>query len=486
MRSLQRAVAEALAPQPWVPDADQRRGVKFLLEHQHAGLLADPGVGKTSITLQAAKLLLHEGLIERVVVVAPKRPCYLVWPAEGQKWEQFNALRFANLHGADREDQLRSKADVYVISNHHDNLQWLFSGGRWRRLAEGAMFVIDESSKFKYMRTQRFNAIRPFLKNFSRRVILTGSPAPNGLLDLHGQVYLLDMGKTFTPFTSYYQRAFFDVKGYGGFGAEPKPGAEKEIFKRLAPYVLRLEDKGTGRPKMLTNPVQVVLPPKARKAYDELEDQMFTLIDAKELTAFNAGALITKLGQIASGGIYEEREVDPLTGAPIRAGKRKWIKLHDEKTEALLDLIDELQGQPLLIAYHWGHDLERLKKALGKKLAVMGGGSIKQDQVLQDAWNRGELPQMAGHPASIGHGLNLQTGGAHHIFDYTLTYDYELYDQYGRRLARRGNPAKYVRRHQCVAKDTVDEDKVLALDRKARGQDALFAAMLAYRRRGRR
>jgi len=476
------AELEPEAPRLWTPDAAQRRGVKFLLEHGHAGLLADPGVGKTSIALQTFRLLRHEGLADRMLVIAPKRPAWMVWPAEMHKWTQFNDLRVAMLHGPHREEALKDrKADVFVISNHHENLGWLFSFGRWRKLKD-ALLGIDESSKFKYMRTQRFGAIRPFLRHFRRRQIFTGSPAPNSLIDLHGQVYLLDLGKTFTAYVTYYRKLYFETTGYGGYAWKIKEDAEKEIYRRLAPYVLRLEDKGVGKPKLRVNPVQVVLPAKVRRVYEQLEAQLFALIDEKKITAFNAGALMTKCAQIASGGVYEEWAVDPKTGAPIKKGRRKWLALHDEKTEACVDLAEELQGQQLMIMYHWQHDLERLRRAFGKDLAVLGGGSITQDKALERAWNRREITRMAGHPASIGHGLNLQTGGAHHIFCYTLTHDFELYDQFIRRFWRRGNPASTVYVHHCVARDTVDETKVLSLASKDRAQQALFAALLAYRR----
>jgi hypothetical protein len=379
---------------------------------------------------------------------------------------------------------VKEKVEVVIVSNHHENLQWFFSGGRYRKLVDGAVLGIDESSKFKRMRTQRFGAIREFLPKFRRRWIFTGSPAPEGLLDLHGQVYLLDLGKTFTPHVSYYKRTFFDVTGYGGYEAVIKsPAAEKEIFKRLAPYVLRLEDKSTGKPPRV-NPVYVELPKKARKVYDELEEQFFSAIDDKEVTAFNVGAQMTKCAQVASGGVYEDREVDPETGQPKKTGKRKWIPLHDEKTDALLELIDELQGQQLLIMYHWGHDRERLEAALGGELHVMGGGSIAADKEMEAAWNARRIKWLAGHPASIGHGLNLQTGGAKHVFCYTLVYDQELYDQFIRRVWRRGNPhAANITVHRCLARNTVDEAKAEALDAKTRKQHALFAALLAYRRR---
>ena len=471
-----------LDPTPvlWTPDADQRRGVKFLLEHACAGIYADPGAGKTSMALQAFKILLHEGVEERMLVICPLRPAYMVWPAEVAAWQQFTGLRLCVLHGDDKEEKLRAKADVFVTTP--ETLPWLFTDQRWRRLG-ATLLAVDECSKFKHMRTQRYQALRPFLPKFRRRWEFTGSPAPNGLLDLHGQVFLLDLGRTFTPYISHYRSKFFMPTGHEGYTWVIKDGAEKEIFQRLAPYVLRLESEGKGTPELVNNNVYVELPPKARRVYDQLEAELFALIDDKEVTAFNAGALSIKCRQVASGGVYEDMELDEKTGLPKREGKRRWIALHEAKTEATLELHDELQGKQLFIGYWWQHDLERLRKAFGKDLAVMGGGkTLKQDIELERAWNKRDVQVMAAHPASIGHGLNLQKGGAQHVLFYTGTYDYELYDQFIRRIRRRGNPKKKVYVHHLLARDTLDTAQLMSVNQKARTQRALYAALMAYRR----
>lgn len=470
----------SLAPRVWQPDADQRRAVRFLLEHACAGILADPGSGKTSIGLQAFRLLQHEGLEERMLVVCPLRPAHMVWPAEVQKWQQFAHLRLAMLHGPDREDALRAKADVYVITP--DLVPWLFDGERRYRRLGATLLLVDESTKFKNLRSRRAAALRPFLGKFRRRWLFTGSVASNHLLHLHGQVFLLDQGRTFTPYISHFQRRFFLPTGHEGYDWVPKENAEKEIFKQLAPYVLRLDDEGKGTPQLVVNNIYVELPPRARRAYDQLEAELFALIDGKEVTAFNAGALSTKCRQVASGGVYEDRAVDELTGLPRRDPKRRWIKLHDAKTEATLELLEELQGKQLLIGYWWQHDLERLRVAI-PHLAVMGGGrTLKQDIELERAWNAGEVQVMAAHWASIAHGLNLQRSGAQHVLGYTLTYDYELYDQLIRRIRRRGNPKAKVFVHHLLARDTLDSAALATLARRERTQRALYSAVLAYRR----
>lgn len=471
---------ERLGPEVWKPDADQRKAVRFLLEHACAGILADPGFGKTSVGLQAFKLLKHEGMEERMLVVCPVRPAHMVWPAETEHWLQFNEIKIALLHGPHREEVLRSKADVYVITP--DLVPWLFDGQRRYRRLDAGIFLVDESTKFKNLRSQRAAVLRPFLNKFHRRWLFTGSIASNHLLHLHGQVFLLDLGKTFTPYISHFQARYFMPTGHEGYDWVPKENAEKEIFKALAPYVLRLDSEGKGTPKLAVNNVYIELPQKARRVYDQLETELFAQVDNKEITAFNAGALSTKCRQVTSGGVYEEREIDERTGLPKRASKRKWIKLHDAKTEATLELREELQGKQLLIAYWWQHDLERLRKAI-PGLEVMGGGqTLKQDIALERAWNAGEVRDLAAHPQSVGHGLNLQKSGAQHVLFYTPTYDYELYDQLIRRIRRRGNPKAKVTVHHLLARDTLDDAVLASVARKERTQRALYAAVMAYRR----
>lgn len=471
----------SLAPAVWKPDADQRRAVKFLLEHACAGILADPGFGKTSVGLQAFKLLQHEGLEERMLVVCPLRPAHMVWPEQVRVWQQFTGMKVTLLHGPHREDALREKnTDVFVTTP--DLVGWLFDKERRYRRLETTLLLVDESTKFKYMRSQRFAALRPFLPKFRRRWLFTGSIASNHLLHLHGQVYLLDLGRTFTPYVSHFQKKFFMPTGHEGYDWVPQAGAEKEIFQRLAPYVLRLDGEGKGTPALVTNNVYVELPPKARRVYDQLEAELFTQIDGKEISAFNAGALSVKCRQVTSGAVYQDREVDEKTGLPKRETKRRWLKVHEAKTEALLELLDELQGKQLFLGYWWQHDLERLKRAV-PGLRVMGGGqSLKQDIALEQAWNEGAFQVMAAHPQSIGHGLNLQKSGAQHVAFYTPTYDFELYDQFIRRIRRRGNPKAKVYVHHLLARDTLDLAVLASLGRKARTQHALYEAMLAYRR----
>jgi SNF2 family DNA or RNA helicase len=230
-------------------------------------------------------------------------------------------------------------------------------------------------------------------------------------------------------------------------------------------------------PEVIDNVIRVDLPEKARKVYDELEDELFTTVEGQEVTALNVGAAMIKCRQVANGGLYTQSETE--------LGRRTWALLHNAKTEALRDLVNELNGEPLLVAYDFQHDLARLQAEFGRDLPAIGGGtSMKVTGQLETAWNAGRLPVLAAHPAAMGHGLNLQ-GGGHHVAWYGLTYDYELYDQFIRRVRREGQAHAAVYVHHVVARDTVDEAILRALRAKRKGQNALLDALKTYSRQRR-
>lgn len=480
----------------WHPDPGQRKGVEFLVSHGAAGLFADPGVGKTSITYKAFCTHKKAGTANRMLVVAPLRPCYMVWPLEQQKWKDFKHLKVVVLHGPKKEKALEQDADIYVINP--EGLEWLLGvkktrspltnrvtvtidTTRLKRLGCDTL-VIDELSRFGDPNTVKFKALKQVLGLFSRRWGLTGSPAANGLMGLFGQCYMLDMGRSFGQYITKYRSEFF-VPGFDGFSWQLMKGAEQKIYDRIKPLVLRLEAK--GGPEIVERVILVDLPPAVRKIYDSMEEHLLAQIDERTVTAAMAGAASMKCQQIASGGIYLDPEISTVLGTLAKKQAKEWVNLHDEKTAALVDLINELQGQQLLVAYDFRHDLDRIEKALGIGLPVIGGGVSpkKADEILR-AWNAGEIPYFFGHPKSMGHGINAQGSSAHHICWYSLTWDYELYDQFIRRLKRRGSDAKTVFVHRIVARNTIDEDKIWALRSKGDGQEALFKALLARKRSG--
>lgn len=419
-------------------------------------------MGKTSIMFAAFELLRRKGLVTRMLVLAPLRVCYSTWPAEAKKWEDFSHLKVGILHGPDKASVLASDADVLVMN--YEGLRWLAS----QRVTLPEMLVIDESSKLKHCNTQRFKTLKAMLGRFRRRYILTGSPASSGLLDLFGQIYCMDQGATFGPYITKFRAEYFNQTGFGGYEWKLKGGADKLIHKRLAPRVMRLDAKDyLELPPLVEVDIVVELPPAAMVQYLQMENQLKLDLDAGKIVAVNAAVASMKCRQIANGGIYTD------------AAHKIFEHIHDAKTEAVMDLVEELEGQPALIAYDFAHDLERLKKALPKGTPHIGGGvSPKRSQELVDAWNRGELPVLLGHPQSMSHGLNMQEAGRAVIW-HSLCWSLEDRMQLIRRVWRQGQKGR-VFVYNIIAKNTVDEALMLAVKRKAKGEGALLNALRDY------
>jgi SNF2 family DNA or RNA helicase len=484
-------------PEPWKPHVYQKKAVKWLLEHAAAALFLDPGLGKTSITLAALKVLKQRGMIGKVLVIAPLRVCYSVWPDEVQKWKDFEDLRVVVLHGPQKEERLREKADIYVINP--EGLPWLTGAeshltqwgtkskprpdmARWKSFHFDTL-VVDELSKFKHSTTQRFRLLKPILGSFRRRWGLTGSPAANGLMDLFGQAYVLDTGRSLGQYFSHFRTDYFVPTDSHGWRWQLQYGAEERIYERLAPLVLRMAAEDyLELPDLVEQSIKVELPAGARKIYDQLEQELLAKIDGEVVTAATAGVAAMKCRQLANGGVYAGNLLAPLTDQDVPVKE-----VHTAKVEAVQDLIEELQGQPLLIAYEFKHDRDRLLKALGKETPFIDGDvSLKKSQPLIDAWNRGEIPVLLGQPAAIGHGLNLQ-GMGNHVCWFSMIWDYEVYDQFIRRVYRQGQKAKQVFVYHIIARNTTDEVVASSLRSKERGQQALFDALkrLGQQRRGR-
>ncbi len=472
----------------WNPHLYQKKAVKFLLEHAAAALFLDPGLGKTSIVLAAIKLLKRRKLLGKVLVIAPLRVCHSVWPNEIRKWKDFKGLTFEVLHGPHKDDLLQnSKADIFIINP--EGLDWLLQVKktktptgktkvsvdlrRWKKLGFDTL-VIDELTKFKHTNTNRFKALKFILPTFSRRWGLTGSPAANGLLGLFGQCYVLDEGRTFGRYITQYRQQYFE-QGYDGFSWHLRKGCDQQIYDRLKPLALRMGNELLDMPNLVENNIRITLSPKVMDIYEAMKDDLVAQINSGAVTAKTAAVASMKCRQIASGGIFLNPEVKALVKLP--SSQREWVNLHDTKIDALEELIEELQGSPLLVAYDFAHDLDRLRKRFGKDIPYIGGGvSVKRSTELEREWNLGNLPYLFGHPQSIAHGLNLQQCG-HHIAWHTLTYDYEVYDQFIQRVLRQGNKSADVFVHHLIAEDTIDEVIFHVLKSKRRGQNALFAAL---------
>lgn len=452
----------------WKPHNYQKRAIKFMLQHSCAGLFLDPGLGKTSITLSTLKLLKKEGVATRTLIIAPLRVCYSVWPKEIQKWKDFNDLSFTLLHGKDKERNLEKNSDIYLINP--EGVQWLVTSPKFRGMKFDTL-VVDESSKFKNSAAERFKYLKKILPTFKRRYILTGSPAPNGLLDLFGQMYILDLGESLGKFISSYRSRYFYRAGFNGYEWRPVVDADKMIHKKIQPLVLRMAAEDYIQlPDLIVNRIDVDLPNAARTAYRDMEKEFIAGVEDGSVVAVNAAVASSKCSQIANGGLYGD-------------DKSVAYHIHDEKAQAVLDIIEELNGVPALVAYEYGHDLERLKKVLGKDVPYIGGGvSTKRAAELEKAWNAGDLPVLLGQPQSIAHGLNLQNSG-NHIIWHSLTWNYENYDQFIRRIHRQGSVHDKVFVHHIVAKDTVDELKLFAMNKKFRTQRDLFDALNKFMRK---
>lgn len=455
-------------PIDWKPKDYMKKAVTFLLKNSFGGLFLDPGLGKTSISLAAIKVLLKKDILQCALIIAPLRVCHSVWPRELEKWKDFNDLKISILHGKSKEKNLEEDADIYIINP--EGLQWLLGHKIFKKKFKGQALFIDESSKFKHTNTKRFKLLRRHLPQFDRRYVLTGSPAPNGLLDLFGQIYIIDLGMALGKYVTHYRSKYFYPTGFGGYEWRLQEGADKLIHKAVKPLTLRLAAEDyLELPKLIINDIYVDLDEKSREIYDEMEEDLIAAVARREIVASSAAVASNKCSQIANGGIYDAD------------GKAHFI--HGLKADVVDELVGELNGSPALIAYEFGHDLERLRAVLGKDVPYIGGGvSTKRATVLEAEWNRGELPVLLGQPASIAHGLNIQEAG-NHIIWHSLTWNFEFYDQFIKRVLRQGNLHKSVYVHRIIARNTVDEVKIMALNNKQRTQKDLFDALKNYFKR---
>ena len=455
----------------WEPHEYQKEAVKFLITHGSGSLWLDPGLGKTAVVLEAFRILKLKGLAKKMLVIAPLRPVYGVWPTETKKWEQFASYSVGILHGGGKDKILNKNHDIYVIN--FEGLRWLsvkLNGKPW----PFEILVVDEISYMKNTQTQRFKTLKPLLNNFDRRWGLTGSPAPNSLLDIFGPQYIIDQGATFGPFISKFRTEYFYPSGYGGYEWKILPDGEKRIYEKLGEKVLRMAALDhLDLPELAYNDIRIDLPEGAKTIYEDFEKKLTIELDTGNVTAVNAAVAVMKGQQIANGGSYLDQDGTDMA--------RKTIHIHDAKTEAVLDLVEELSGQPCIIGYHFQHDLERLQAAF-PGAPVIGSGVVGKalDDITQ-RWNAGEVPVLLAHPMSAGHGLNLQ-GAGHAVIWYSLTWSLETYEQFIRRLWRQGQK-NHIMVHHIIARDTVDEAIMLAIRRKDKTQQSLLNAVRDYIKR---
>ena len=445
------------------------RAVDHLMTHRAGGLPLKPGGRKTSITLAAFSLLRAQRIVKTMLVIAPLRVCRQVWRQEGAKWSEFRHLRFSLLHGAKKDDALKADADVYLINP--EGVPWLCHKFTGRQLPYDIV-CIDELTKFKNHQSERSKALRPRIDRTQWKWGLTGSLAPNGYMDLFGQQLMLDGGAALGRYITHYRDQYFQLD-YNGFDYNLMPGAERRIVARLAPYWMNVDESDYAQlPEQVDNPIELTLDGASRKLYDKMKRDMIAELPGGCITAANQAACYSKLSQMANGAVYDEN--------------RKVIHIHDLKLDAIEELLEELNGEPLLVGYEFNHDLDRLRerfgvvdKVTGKKvIPYLGKGTTgAQEDMWIAQWNRGELPLLCAHPASAGHGLNMQGASAFNVAWFGITWDFELYDQFIRRIRRDGNKSARVFNHLLIVKDSIDELKLEALGDKDMTQGRLLHAL---------
>jgi len=435
----------------WNPKAYHLRGVEVLTRQCGAGSLLDPGMGKTSITLAAFTVLQTAGYAKKMLVVTPIKPMYGTWRQEGQKWDDFNHLTFTILHGRNKFAGLHDDVDVYLV-----NPEGLIDILNSRDKPEWDVLVIDESTKFKSAKSKRFKELKRFMSTFYYRWILTGTITPQGIIDLFSQVYIMDEGHHLGKYITHYRNKYFYSTGYGGYTYKPMEGAVDTITEKIAHMVLRLNAEDyLDMPEFNRILRPVILSSEVMHTYREVEKEFITQIQDKTIVASNMAAAGTKCRQIANGAVYYDDEGN-------------WKEVHDEKLQALDEIIEETSGHPLFILYEFKHDRDRIMKMLGKDaVCITGMGGTKLEKTIDD-FNSGDLKYLVAHPGSV-HGMNIQ-GYCFHMVWFGVTWNLEHYIQAIWRLYRQGQSSKMVLCYVLVAQGTLDEKVVKALDHKDANQ----------------
>lgn len=444
------------------PRPHQKVAFEFLMNTRHAALFAVPGMGKTSVVLMLLDMLqLCGSNFFPVLVIAPKRVASIVWPTEAKQWDAFRGLKVVPILGdvKDREDALLRRGDIYVIN--YDNVPWLVD-----RLGEKRWFfkivIADESTRLKNYRCKkggkRAQKLSTIVDKVGRWINLTGTPTPNGLKDLWGQLWFLDRGQRLGSTYTKFMERWFRANQYTG-EIEPLPNAEKEIYAAIADITmaLRAEDwMDVTKPQF--NKLEIELPVDARKAYDRMEDEFFAEIGDREIEAVNAMVKSMKLVQMASGAVYDSAKAA--------------VSVHELKLDALENLMEDMAGENVMVVYHFKFDIARVKSRFP-------GARLMETEQDADDWNAGKIRMLLVHAKSAGHGLNLQHGGRTVAF-LTNTWDLELRQQVIERLGpTRQAQAGYNRVvlvYDIIARDTIDEIVLTRLSGKASVQDALMAA----------
>lgn len=441
------------------PHDYQKYATNFILTHPVAAVLLEMGLGKSVITLTAIQdLCLDSFEVHRVLVIAPLRVARDTWPTEIQKWDHLRNLSYSVAVGTAQERKAALQKPVFIHIINRENVQWLIeeSGIQWQY----DMVVVDELSSFKSHQAKRFKSLLKMRPQIKRFVGLTGTPASNGFMDLWAEFRLLDMGKRLGRYITHYRDSFFVPDKRNGmqvFSYKLRPGAESEIYRRIGDITISMKSADyLQMPECVMNTVPVTLSEDEHKEYQDMARDLVLRLHGVEIDAANAAALSGKLCQLANGAIYTE---DRFT-----------LEFHERKLDALEDLIEGANGKPVLVAYWFQHDLARIRKRFKVR-------ELKSSKDITD-WNAGNIPVAVIHPASAGHGLNLQAGGSTLVW-FGLTWSLELYQQTNARLWRQGQQADTVVIHHIITQGTIDEAIMKALSEKDKSQAALIDAVKA-------
>lgn len=441
----------------FMPHDYQKYAIEYIKSHPITALFLDMGLGKTVTTLTAIRDLMYDAFeVKRVLVVAPLRVARDTWPDELRKWNHLKELTCSVVVGtvAERRRALQQDADIYIVNR--ENLAWLYENSR----LDFDMVVLDELSSFKNHQSKRFRAMKAMRPKVKRIVGLTGTPTGNGLMDLWAEFRILDMGERLGRYISQYRNLYFKPDKRNGmvvYSYKPLPGAEEAIYHQISDITVSM--KATDyleMPELVSVAKEVRLSETEKKRYDELKKSLVLELPGGEVTSANAASLTLKLSQMANGAIYTD-------GKDVAA-------IHDRKLDALDDLVESANGKPVLVAYWFKHDKDRIRERMEAR-------ELKKPQDFAD-WNAGKIPVALIHPASAGHGLNLQQGGSILIW-FGLTWSLELYQQTNARLWRQGQADKTVIIQHIVAKDTIDERILNVLKHKNGTQAALIEAVKA-------
>ena len=440
-----------------MPHDYQKYAIEYIKSHPITALFLDMGLGKTVTTLTAIRDLMYDAFeVKRVLVVAPLRVARDTWPDELRKWNHLKELTCSVVVGtvAERRRALQQDADIYIVNR--ENLAWLYENSR----LDFDMVVLDELSSFKNHQSKRFRAMKAMRPKVKRIVGLTGTPTGNGLMDLWAEFRILDMGERLGRYISQYRNLYFKPDKRNGmvvYSYKPLPGAEEAIYHQISDITMSM--KATDyleMPELVSVAKEVRLSETEKKRYDELKKSLVLELPGGEVTSANAASLTLKLSQMANGAIYTD--------------DKNVVNIHDRKLEALEDLVESANGKSVLVAYWFKHDKDRIRERMEAR-------ELKELQDFAD-WNAGKIPVALIHPASAGHGLNLQKGGSILIW-FGLTWSLELYQQTNARLWRQGQADKTVIIQHIVAKDTIDERILNVLKHKDGTQAALIDAVKA-------